>query len=102
MGQHKVFEALPVFGIQIVQRLPPISDASVVRTVQPMILFSTAALLWRTCEERHERVGIWNKTGAASVWMNASTFKWRCGQPPSRAATPNGTWRFYRRGTKSQ
>jgi hypothetical protein len=33
MGQHKLFEAQPVFGIQIVQRLPPISDASLVRTV---------------------------------------------------------------------
>jgi hypothetical protein len=32
MRQHKLFKAQPVFGIQIVQRLPPISDASYVRT----------------------------------------------------------------------
>src|SRR5229473_3715392 len=28
MGQHKPFESQPVFGIQIAQRLPPITDAS--------------------------------------------------------------------------
>jgi hypothetical protein len=36
-----LFEAQPVFGIQIVQRLPPISDASYVRTRRMAILFST-------------------------------------------------------------
>jgi hypothetical protein len=33
MAQHKLFEAQPVYGIHIVQRLPPISDASHIRTV---------------------------------------------------------------------
>jgi len=31
MRQHKLFETQPVFGIQIVQRLSPISDASYVK-----------------------------------------------------------------------
>jgi len=40
MGQHKLFKAQPVFGIQIVQELPSIDAASVIKTVRPTILFS--------------------------------------------------------------
>jgi hypothetical protein len=45
MGQHKLFEAQAVLGIQIVQRLPSIGDASYVRTGGTTILFSTIRLL---------------------------------------------------------
>jgi hypothetical protein len=45
MGQHKLFEAQAVFGIQIVQRLPSIGDASYIRTGGRMILFSTIGVL---------------------------------------------------------
>jgi hypothetical protein len=45
MGQHKLFEAQPVFGIEIVQRLPSIADASYVRTGGTTLLFSTIGRL---------------------------------------------------------
>src|SRR4029077_5710402 len=43
MGQHKLFEPQPVFGIQIAQRLPPISAACKERTGGTAILFSAYA-----------------------------------------------------------
>src|SRR5882762_8337849 len=46
---------------------------------------------------------IWNKRGAASVWMDASTFNGGAGNPkPSRAASPNGTCRAWKRGKQSR
>jgi hypothetical protein len=44
MGQHELFEAQPVFGIEIVQGTPPTNAAPVIKTVEPTILFSNLFL----------------------------------------------------------
>ncbi len=94
MGQHKLFEAQSVFGIKIVQRLPLISDASCVRTREPAILFSTGALLGRTCKERNEpgEFGI-REAPPRSGWTQARSMAARATPKPSRAASSNGTCR---------
>src|SRR4029077_4456692 len=74
-----------------------------VRTREPAILFSTGALLWRTCKERHERgeFGI-REALSRSGWTQARSMAARATPKPSRAASPNGTCRGYRRGKKNR
>src|SRR5580692_2709103 len=67
MRQHELFEAQAVFGIQIVQRLPSIGEASYLRTGGRTILFSTFGLLQRASKEKNERGRIRNNTGPVTV-----------------------------------
>jgi hypothetical protein len=54
MGQHELFEAPPVFGIQIVQGTSSTNAASVIKTFEPTILFSNSVSFLTNTEEKTE------------------------------------------------